>query len=95
MDLCSSTLQSAGIPTGLTCLQLGPTYYSDDAILHSRGRSLMLPVLLHIATLPCDSLQGSITGPALDPLLLLEVLQLLLEVLAVQLTFHDVSKNEA
>jgi hypothetical protein len=95
LDLWSSTLMSAGIPTGLTRLQLGPTYYADDALLHSRGHSLMLPVLLHISTLPCDSLQGSFSGPALDPLLLLEVLQLLLEVLAVQLAFHDVSKNEA
>jgi hypothetical protein len=53
----------------------------------------MLPVLLLLNTLPCDSLQGSI-GPALDPPLLLEVLQLLLTALSAQFAVHSYSNFE-
>jgi hypothetical protein len=74
-------------------LQHGFSYYADNALLHGRGRSLVLPMLLLLASLPCDSLQGSI-GPALDPLLILEVMQLLLTSFAAQLAIHDFSKKE-
>ena len=92
LGLCTSALMSAGTP-GMSNLHLGFTYYADDAVLHGRRRSLVLQMLLLLASMPCDSLQGSI-GPALDPLLLLEVMQLLLTSLTAQLAIHDFSKKE-
>ncbi len=76
-------------------IQLGPSFYEDDAVILSRERTLVIPLLLAINVLPCSmTVEGSHNGPALVPPLYLEVLQLLHLSLAVQLALPGVSSND-
>jgi len=93
LGLIFSTLRSAGILVGDAQLQLSFCQFADDALLHGGVRSLVVPMLLLLNHLPCDSLQGS-TRPALDPSLHLEVLQLLITALSAQFAIHSISKYQ-
>ena len=78
-------MSSAGVPSGVTRLQLGPHFYEDDVVLLLGARPLLLPSLLALAELPCVFLQGSAAGQPLAPELYLDLLQLLLLSVSVQL----------
>ena len=80
-------MSSAGVPSGVTRLQLGPHFYEDDVVLLLGARPLLLPSLLALAELPCAFLQGSAAGQPLAPELYLDLLQLLLLSVSVQLAY--------
>ncbi len=83
-----------GTPPGVTCLQLGPAFYSNDVLLYHREQPLLMPMLVAVSTLPSAFLQSSYQGSVFETEAYLELLQLLLLSIAVQLELPGLGSVE-
>ena len=81
-------------PPGVTRLQLGPSFYSDNVLLYHREHSLLMPMLVAVSTLPSAFLQSSYQGSAFETEAYLELLQLPLLSIAVQLELPGLGSVE-